>query len=165
MSCDAAPILHALQEQAALSLEPDALGRSVVHALKAALPQASWVGIYWLEERELVLGPFEGPPTEHVRIPVGRGVCGRAVEEDSDRRIDDVRTVQEYLACSPTVRSEAVVLIRSQGRIVGQLDLDAEEVGAFSDDDLCVLRTVADAFGALIEPSASAPVSREGTPE
>lgn len=150
MSCDASRILEALTVAATETRDPDALGRAAVQAIGAALPQASWVGIYWLRGSTLHLGPFEGPATEHTEIPVGRGVCGTAVARDEDIRIDDVRAVDEYLACSPTVRSELVALIRSHGRIVGQFDLDAESVGAFSDDDLCVVRTVADSFGALL---------------
>ena len=112
--------------------------------------QAGWVGIYWLRKQELVLGPFEGPETEHARIPVGTGVCGTAAATDRDQRVDDVRELDNYLACSNATRSELVVLIRSQGRVIGQIDLDADEVGAFSENDYCVVRTVADGFGGLL---------------
>ena len=61
--------------------DDDAL-RSVVDGLSAARPRWGWVGIYLLVGDTLVLGPFVGPPTEHTRIPVGRGVCGTAVAED-----------------------------------------------------------------------------------
>ena len=119
------------------------------------MPQASWVGIYWLEGSELQLGPFVGPPTEHTRIPVGTGVCGTAVATDEDVVVEDVRELDNYLACSATVRSEIVVLIRAHGEVIGQFDLDAESVGAFSDNDLCVLRAAADGFGGLLEPRAT----------
>lgn len=152
MRCDASSILTALTAAAAETHDPDALGRAAIAAIREAMPQTSWAGIYWLEGSTLRLGPFDGPPTEHTAIPVGRGVCGTAVAQDEDAKIDDVRAVDAYLACSPTVRSELVALIRARGEILGQFDLDAEAVGAFSDDDLCVLRTVADSFGALIDP-------------
>jgi L-methionine (R)-S-oxide reductase len=157
MPCDASNILQAMQAHAAgvadlSALDPDALGRAVVAAVKTALPQASWVGIYWLRRNELVLGPYEGAATEHERIPIGQGVCGTAVATDTDQVVRDVRDVENYLACSADVRSEVVVLIRSHGRVIGQLDLDANEVDAFSRDDYCVLRTVADGFGGLLAP-------------
>ena len=150
MRCDASAILEALSTAAAESQDRESLGRAAVAAIRTAMPQASWVGIYWLEGSELTLGPFEGPATEHTRIAVGQGVCGTAVAKDEDVVVEDVRALDNYLACSPTVRSEIVVLIRARGQVVGQFDLDAESVGAFSDDDLCVLRAAADGFGGLL---------------
>jgi GAF domain-containing protein len=159
MAADAARVLLELQKRAVETSDPDALGRTVVAALKEEIPQASWVGIYWLRGDALVLGPFVGPPTEHVRIPVGRGVCGTAVAEGRDVVVPDVREVGNYLACSATVRSEIVVLIRSHGVVVGQLDLDAEAVRAFGEVDHRVLRAVADGFGGLLPYPLAAPPS------
>ncbi|MCX7924930.1 MAG: GAF domain-containing protein, partial [Fimbriimonadales bacterium] len=101
------------------------------------LPHFHWVGIYWLKGNELVLGPYVGPPTEHVRIPVGRGVCGTAVAENMNQIIEDVREIENYLACNLETRSEIVVLIRhpDDGRIIGQIDVDGTEVGAFDESD------------------------------
>ena len=69
--------------------DDDAL-RGVVETLAAARPSWGWVGIYLLVGDTLVLGPYVGPPTDHIRIPVGTGVCGTAVAEDrkSARRLD-----------------------------------------------------------------------------
>jgi L-methionine (R)-S-oxide reductase len=150
MSCEAGSLLKILGEVALQGGDRDALGQALVAGLKDAFPQASWVGIYWLQGQELVLGPYLGPPTEHDRIPIGVGVCGTAVAEDEDQVVDDVRKRANYLACSSTVRSEIVVLIRAGGRVVGQLDLDSEKVGGFSGDDHCVLKAVADSFGGLL---------------
>lgn len=157
MSCDASTILNAMQAHAAdnadaAPLDPDGLGRAVVGAVKQAMPQAAWVGIYWLRRGELVIGPFDGAPPQHERIAVGQGVCGTAVETGTDQVVPDVRAIENYLACSPDVRSELVVLIRSHGRVIGQIDVDANAVDAFSRDDYCVLRTVADGFGGLLAP-------------
>lgn len=149
MSCDANPLLRILSAEALKGADRDGLAASVVRALKEAFPQASWVGIYWLQGQELVLGPYLGPTTEHTRIPVGQGVCGTAIAESEDQRVDDVRKRSNYLACSAHVRSEIVVLIRSAGQIIGQLDLDSEQVGGFTADDHCVLKAVADSFGGL----------------
>ena len=151
MSCDASSVLSTLQAKAMETQEPDVLGTTLVEALTEELPQASWVGIYWLRGQELVLGPYRGPATEHTHIPVGTGVCGTAIATGEDQRIDDVREVDNYLACAADVRSEMVVLIQSRGMVVGQIDLDANAVGAFDEDDLCVVRAIADGFGGLID--------------
>jgi GAF domain-containing protein len=150
----AAAVLASLAERAAATSDRDELGRAAVDGIRAALPQASFAGIYWLEGDVLVLGPYVGPPTEHSRIPVGKGVCGAAVAQGRDQVVDDVSKRPEYLACSPTVRSEIVVLVREggrpDGRVVGQIDLDSDETAAFSEDDHAFLRAVSAALGALL---------------
>jgi GAF domain-containing protein len=148
---DAADVLSKIAECASSQADRNELARVTVEAIKGCLPQASWVGVYWLEGDALVLGPYVGAPTEHVRIPVGTGVCGTAVAEDRDQVVDDVRERGNYLACSPTVRSEIVVLVRSGGRIVGQLDLDSDQVGAFHRDDHAFLSMIAGALGGLLD--------------
>jgi GAF domain-containing protein len=150
VQCDAGPLLRKLQRVALEGGDRDAMGRTLVRELRQSFPQASWVGIYWLEGQELVLGPYLGPATDHTRIPVGVGVCGTAVAEDEDQIVDDVRTRANYLACSAAVRSEIVVLIRGSRGVIGQLDLDSERVAAFSGDDHCVLQAVANSFGGLL---------------
>jgi L-methionine (R)-S-oxide reductase len=116
------------------------------------LPHFHWVGIYWLKGNELVLGPYVGPPTEHVRIPVGRGVCGTAVAENMNQIIEDVRDLDNYLACNLETRSEIVVLIRhpDTGKIVGQIDVDGTEVGAFDESDEALLEVVGERIARLV---------------
>ncbi|MCX8112481.1 MAG: GAF domain-containing protein [Bacteroidia bacterium] len=110
------------------------------------IPHAYWVGIYWLEGEELKLGPYAGPPTEHTCIPVGRGVCGTAVAERKDQIVADVRTCTNYLACNPETLSEIVVLIYhpESGDIIGQIDIDGNQVGAFDESDRALLGAIAD---------------------
>ncbi len=148
---DAAKVLAALSACVQCQDDRDALAFRAVTEVHAALAQATWTGIYWLEGDSLKLGPYFGPPTEHVLIPVGTGVCGTAVAEDKDQVVADVRTRDNYLACSATTRSEIVVLIRSHGKIQGQIDVDSDQVNAFSTDDLGFLRMVAGALGSLLE--------------
>ena len=150
MHCDAGPLLRTLQKVALEGGDRDAMGRTLVRSLQDTFPQASWVGIYWLQGQELVLGPYVGPATEHTRIPVGVGVCGTAVAEDADQLVEDVRARPNYLACSASVRSEIVVLIRGSRGVIGQLDLDSEKVAGFSADDHCVLQAIANSFGGLL---------------
>jgi L-methionine (R)-S-oxide reductase len=116
------------------------------------LPHFHWVGIYWLKGNELVLGPYVGPPTEHVRIPVGRGVCGAAVAENMNQIIEDVRELDNYLACNLETRSEIVVLIRhpDTGKILGQIDVDGTEVGAFDESDEALLEVIGDRIARLV---------------
>lgn len=147
---DISPVLAAIAECATCNADRNELARVVVEAVAKHLPQATWTGIYWLEGDTLALGPFVGPPTEHTRIPVGTGVCGTAVAEDRDQVVPDVRERPNYLACSATTRSEIVVLLRSAGRVVGQLDLDSDRVNAFSEDDHAFLKLVGGALGSLL---------------
>lgn len=115
----------------------------IVEALAAAHPTWGWVGVYLLVGDMLVLGPFVGPSTEHGRIPVGRGVCGTAVAEDRNFVVEDVRKLENYLACSVGTRSEIVVLIRDGEDVVGQFDVDSDHVGAFGADDEALLERLA----------------------
>jgi L-methionine (R)-S-oxide reductase len=114
-----------------------------VRFLAATFPHYRWVGVYWLEGDTLALGPYVGPATEHTRIPVGRGVCGTAVAEGKNQVVPDFRRLANYLACSVETRSEIVVLIRRSGRVVGQVDADGHEVGAFDATDEALLEAVA----------------------
>lgn len=112
--------------------------------LLGGLENYDWAGVYRLEGDELVLDEFVGEPTEHVRIPVGRGVCGTAVAERANQVIEDVRELSNYLACSTKTRSELVVLIYSaDGTILGQIDIDGHRVGAFDASDETFLSEMA----------------------
>ena len=107
------------------------------------LPDYNWSGIYRLEGDELVLDEFVGEPTDHTRIPIGRGVCGTAVSENANQIVSDVRSLDNYLACSVKTRSEIVVLIKSEGQIIGQVDIDGHTVGAFDRSDEALLEKMA----------------------
>ncbi len=100
-----------------------------------ALPTYNWSGVYRLEGSLLHLDAYVGVSTDHTEIPVGRGVCGTAVAEKTNQVIDDVRELENYLSCSAFTRSEIVVLIRRDGEILGQIDIDGHRVGAFDGED------------------------------
>jgi L-methionine (R)-S-oxide reductase len=109
------------------------------------LPDYNWSGIYRLEGEKLLLDAYVGEPTDHTEIPVGRGVCGTAVAEDKNQVIEDVRELTNYLSCSVKTRSEIVVLIRdSEGKILGQIDIDGHRVGAFDKSDEAFLEKMAE---------------------
>jgi GAF domain-containing protein len=111
--------------------------------LLSHLPDYGWCGVYRLEGEMLVLDEFIGAPTEHTHIPVGRGVCGTAVAEGRNQIVDDVRAIDNYLACSLETRSEIVVLIRREGTLLGQIDIDGHRTGAFGAEDEQFLESVA----------------------
>jgi len=115
-------------------------------------PHYEWLGLYLLRGDVLELGPYVGAPTEHTHIPVGVGVCGTAIAERRNQLIADVWELRNYLACSATVRSEIVVLIWHGDRLLGQMDADGDEVGAFTAEDEAFLEQVA----ALIAPVVAA---------
>lgn len=108
------------------------------------LPGYHWSGIYRLEGDALVLDEYVGEATEHTRIQVGVGVCGTAVAENANQVIEDVRELDNYLSCSLATRSEIVVLIRKQGSILGQIDIDGHETGAFDATDEAFLAGLAE---------------------
>jgi GAF domain-containing protein len=101
------------------------------------VPHYDWFGYYRLDGKELVLEYFLGEPTEHVRIPAGRGVCGAAVAKNRNIIVEDVEAVENYLSCSPDVRSEVVVLVRDPGTgtPLGELDADSHTIAAFDELD------------------------------
>ena len=119
----------------------------VVRLLHEARPAWDWVGVYLLAGGELVLGPYVGAPTDHARIPVGRGVCGTAVATGANQVVADVRRLDNYLACSTSTRSEIVVLIRHEGEIVGQFDVDSDAASAFGPEDEALLEALAELAG------------------
>ena len=110
----------------------------VVRRVHEAHAVWDWSGIYLLVGDTLVLGPRTAP-VDHSRIGIGEGVCGTAVSENRNQVVEDVREVENYLACSIHTRSELVVLIRDQGTIVGEFDIDSDTVGAFTQEDEALL--------------------------
>jgi L-methionine (R)-S-oxide reductase len=131
--------------------EADDVLRAVVELLHDRFRHYSWVGIYLVEGKDLVLGPWRGPEaTEHVRIPIGQGICGAAAATGRTEVVDDVNADPRYLACFPSTRSEIVVPIAFQGQVVGEIDIDSDESAAFTDADGAFLERVA----TLISPHA-----------
>jgi len=108
------------------------------------------VYLYMLHGQELVLEAFDGRATAHVRIPVGTGICGRAVLERRDINVADVSRADGYLACSIETKSELVVLIRRHDEILGQIDIDSDQIDPFTPAEEAEVRLVADALAALL---------------
>ena len=116
----------------------------VCRFLRASFPHYGWVGVYRLEGRELALEAYAGAQaTEHVRIPIDRGLCGRAARDGVTVVVDDVRASPEYLACFLSTRSEIVVPVHAGGRVVGEIDIDSDRLAAFDASDRRLLEEVA----------------------
>ena len=94
----------------------------------------NWVGFYMMEDGELVLGPFQGLPA-CIRIAVGKGVCGTAVEKKETIVVPDVHQFPGHIACDAASQSEIVVPIVKNGEVIGVLDIDSPEKNRFSDVD------------------------------
>jgi len=115
-----------------------------VRLLNSAVPSYTWVGIYVVEGSDLVLDAWAGPAaTEHTRIPIGQGVCGFAAKAAKTEIVSDVSKDPRYLQCFLSTKSEIVVPILSQGAVVGEIDIDGDQLDAFSSLDREFLEAVA----------------------
>jgi L-methionine (R)-S-oxide reductase len=102
--------------------------------LNQFLDRINWVGFYLMDEKELVLGPFQGLPA-CVRIPVGKGVCGTAVQKGETILVEDVHQFPGHIACDAASQSEIVVPLIKNGEIIGVLDIDSPEKSRFDELD------------------------------
>ena len=98
------------------------------------LPDVNWVGFYFMQGGELVLGPFQGK-VACVRIPLGRGVCGTAAARREILVVPDVNEFPGHIACDAASRSEVVVPLVQAGRLLGVLDLDSPNLSRFDHED------------------------------
>jgi len=110
-----------------------------------ALPQLNWVGFYFYDGKELVVGPFQGLPA-CVRIPLSKGVCGAAASSGQTQRIEDVDAFPGHIACDSASRSELVVPLLRDGALVGVFDIDSPVLARFDADDQLGLEAIAQIF-------------------
>ncbi len=110
------------------------------------LPELNWAGFYLREREKLILGPFQGN-TACIVIPMGRGVCGTAAAQDKPQLVADVNAFRGHIACDSASRSEIVVPLRKEGRVVGVLDVDSPVLDRFTEAD----REGLEAFAAILE--------------
>ena len=100
-----------------------------------------WVGFYWIHEDELVLGPFQGP-VACTRIKKGRGVCGGAWAQEKTLIVEDVEKFPGHIACSSASKSEIVVPVYLNNKMVGVLDVDSEHMSHFDEMDQLYLEKI-----------------------
>jgi len=99
-----------------------------------AMPGLNWAGFYLIRGDMLTVGPFQGKPA-CIRIPVGKGVCGTAVERNETIVVPDVHAFPGHIACDSASASEIVIPIHAGGRIIGVLDIDSPELNRFTEQD------------------------------
>jgi L-methionine (R)-S-oxide reductase len=149
-----AALVEYTTESAATSSSLKSLQEKIARAIAERLPSYDWTGFYMLDPddpKTLVLGPFAGAPTPHLRIPISQGICGAAVEAGETVVVDDVNADPRYLSCSISAKSEIVVPIFASGRVVGEIDIDSHQHAAFTDRDQAFLEQIARIVGAYIE--------------
>lgn len=131
-----------LPQIVALCSEPNHTARTanVAAALRMAFG-FFWVGFYWVEADNLVLGAFQGD-IACTRISYGRGVCGTAWKQGQTIIVPDVDAFPGHIACSSLSRSEIVIPIYQNGHIVGVLDVDSDKLNDFDDIDARYLSEV-----------------------
>ncbi len=152
-------VIKDLDTLAAKATFPEDLMKSIVLLLHEKLTRYNWVGFYMLDLKGdpnmLVLGPFRGTMTPHTRIPLNQGICGAAASSGKTIVVDDVNADSRYLACSLETKSEIVVPIFVQGKVVGELDIDSHFSAAFGPEDRKLCEHAATLVGALLEKKSS----------
>jgi L-methionine (R)-S-oxide reductase len=101
-----------------------------------------WVGVYWVVENVLVLGPFQGP-VACTRIQYGKGVCGKAWQQEATILVPDVEKFEGHIACSSLSRSEIVIPIIKNNIVIGVLDVDSQWLHHFDETDAAALQDIA----------------------
>lgn len=111
-----------------------------------SLPDLNWVGFYFFDGNELVVGPFQGKPA-CVRIALGRGVCGTAAITRATQLVPDVHAFDGHIACDVDSRSEIVVpLVADDGTLIGVFDIDSPRANRFDEDDRVGMETLVKIF-------------------
>jgi len=146
-------VLYAMKRLVANASDPRTLMEETVALLQRERPHYNWVGIYLLEGNELVLGPYVGKPTPHTRIPLNQGICGAAASTGKTLIVEDVNSDPRYLACSLETRSEIVVPISRNGKVLGENDIDSDTPAAFTEDDRWLLEAVAEILAERLHSS------------
>jgi L-methionine (R)-S-oxide reductase len=121
--------------------------------LKNNVSYYNWVGLYVIEKEkstELVLVSFEGEPTEHVRIPFGKGVCGQVALIRKILVVQDIAKEANYISCSSKVKSEIVIPVFRNEELIGELDIDSHIASPFTLDDEKFLTEIAEMVSGLL---------------
>ncbi|HUH28383.1 GAF domain-containing protein [Gelidibacter sp.] len=110
---------------------------SICEVLESNIPYYNWVGFYFTngDKKELKLGPYVGPPTDHTIIPFGKGICGQVAVSNQNFVVPDVSAQDNYIACSITVKAEIVVPIFVDDNNIGQIDIDSNTIDPFTEAD------------------------------
>ncbi|MEO9601035.1 GAF domain-containing protein [Parasphingorhabdus sp.] len=132
--------------------EPDAIANmaNIAALIWQYIPDLNWAGFYRMVDSELILGPFQGK-TACIRIAVGSGVCGTAAASGKTQRVADVHAFPGHIACDADSRSELVVPVMKDGRVIAVLDLDSPLPDRFSPADeagmMSLIKAIAPSLG------------------
>lgn len=132
--------------------------QSICVLLETRVSHYTWVGFYFMNHsaKTLHLGPYVGLPTDHVTIPFGKGICGQVAVSGTTYTADNVQEEDNYIACSIHVKSEIVVPIYdAHNTLIAQLDIDSDQVAAFSDADHQFLHELCTLIGTHISGKLS----------
>lgn len=127
--------------------------REICKLLKERVSYYNWVGFYLVNptnERELILDTFIGEPTEHIKIPFGRGICGQAAEKKKTFIVQDVSKEENYLTCSVKVKAEIVVPIFKDDKLIGEIDIDSHYISSFTEEDKMFLERLSEIVASII---------------
>ena len=111
----------------------------------------SWIGIYIVKANDLILGPWKGKQaTEHTKIPIGKGICGSAASSGETEIVEDISKDNRYLSCFVSTKSEIVVPIKKNNKVIGEIDIDSDVPNAFDKNDKFFLEKIADMLSSHI---------------
>jgi len=121
------------------------LQKWTVEVLDKQVHYYNWTGLYWMNDLkgQLELGAYVGEATDHTSIPYGRGICGQVALTGATFEVPDVHAQDNYLACSLATKSEIVVPIYLEEKLIGQIDIDSHELDPFTAEDHELLEWVA----------------------
>ena len=122
------------------------LQKWTVEVLDKQIQYYNWTGLYWMNDLkgQLELGAYVGEATDHTSIPYGRGICGQVAVSGATFEVPDVHAHDNYLACSLATKSEIVVPIYMEEKLIGQIDIDSHELDPFTAEDHALLEWVAE---------------------
>ena len=121
----------------------------MVALLHAKLRHHSWTGFYLAAgEDELHVGPYQGPVA--CQVLKGRGVCLACATRGEAVVVPDVYTFPGHIACDSRSKSEIVIPLKKDGRVVAVLDIDSHKVAMFDADDVAPLQKIVDLLLPLV---------------
>jgi len=116
----------------------------ICELLKKYFDHYDWVGFYFaqFETKTLHLKAFAGIPTDHIIIPFGKGICGQVAISNENFIVSDVKSQNNYISCSIDVRSEIVIPLFFEGKNIGQIDVDSNQIDSFTEKDVQLLKKI-----------------------
>jgi GAF domain-containing protein len=119
--------------------------QDIIDLLYQFFDKYNWIGIYLIKDDSLILGPWKGKQaTEHIKIPIGKGICGSAAKTGKTELINNVKKDNRYLSCFVNTKSEIVVPIKKNNIVIGEIDIDSDKKDAFNNKDNEFLEKIAD---------------------